>query len=231
MSDQEAMSETHDCGRDAAAYVLGALDPAEAEAFRRHLQQCALCRDEVDALGGVVQALPMAASQLQPPTRLRRRVMRAIRDEPKPSAASRPRKLRRPAPRPALAALLAAGAVAGAIIGGVELSTGGTSGRVIEGQVSGISGSAEIRLIGGHGELIVRHLTPPPVDDVYEVWLRATGAKPVPARVLFTVNRAGAAEVSLPATLRGVSQVMVTPEPSGGSPIPTHSPVIIASLS
>lgn len=230
MSDREAMSETRDCGGDAAAYVLGALDPAEADAFRQHLEQCAVCRDEVDALGGVVRALPMAAPQVQPPRRLRRRVLRAVRDEPKLAAAPRPRTLRLPAPQAVLAALVAAVAVAGAVVGGVELSTGETGGRVIHGQVSGISGSAELRLTDGHGELIVRHLTPPPPRHVYEVWLKAPGANPVPANVLFTVNTAGRADVSLPAELHGVSQVMVTPEPSGGSPIPTHSPVIVASL-
>jgi anti-sigma-K factor RskA len=231
MSGQEAMSETHDCCGDAAAYVLGALDPAEAEAFRRHLEQCAVCRDEVDALGGVVQALPTAAPQVQPPKRLRGRVLRAVRGEPKPAAAPRARTPRLPAPQPALAALLAACAVAGAVVGGVELSTGGAGGRVIHGQVSGVSGSAELRLAGGRGELIVRHLTPPPRGHIYEVWLKAPGANPVPASVLFTVNTAGGADVSLPGELRGISQVMVTPEPRGGSAMPTHSPVIIASLS
>ena len=36
-----------DCGADAAAYVLGSLERSEAEAFRAHLQTCAVCRDEV----------------------------------------------------------------------------------------------------------------------------------------------------------------------------------------
>ena len=39
-----------DCGNDAAPYVLGALEPAEARAFARHMQSCAVCRDEVAAL-------------------------------------------------------------------------------------------------------------------------------------------------------------------------------------
>jgi hypothetical protein len=49
--------------------------------------------------------------------------------------------------------------------------------------------------------------------------------------VLFTVNTAGGADVSLPSALRAVSQVLVTPERNGGSPFPTHHPVIVASLS
>jgi anti-sigma factor RsiW len=33
-----------DCGKDAAAYVLGALDDLEAAAFRRHMASCEACR-------------------------------------------------------------------------------------------------------------------------------------------------------------------------------------------
>jgi anti-sigma-K factor RskA len=230
MSDQEAMSGTQDCGGDAAAFLLGALDPAEAEAFRRHLEQCAVCRDEVDSLGGVVQALPMAAPQIRPPKRLRRNVMRAVRHEPKPASKPRQSILRLPVRRAAVAALSAV-VVAGAVVGAVTLFAGGTGGALVHAQVSGISGSAELRLTGGRGELLVHHLTPPAPGHVYEVWLKSPGAAPVPASVLFTVNAAGGADVSLPAELRGVSQVLVTPEPAGGSPAPTHRPVIVASLS
>lgn len=231
MSERDAMSETHDCGGEAAAYALGALEPAEADAFRRHLEECAVCRDEVDALGGVVQALPMAAPQVQPPRRLRRRVLRAARSEPRGAAGA----TRRRSPvvrmrRPALAALGAAVLAAGAIVAGVELSRGGPHSRVIQAQVTGISGSAELRLSDGRGELIVRHLTPPPPGHVYEVWLKAPGANPVPASVLFSVNSGGGADVGLPAELHGISDVLVTPEPRGGSPTPTHPPVIVASL-
>jgi len=230
MSDHEAMAGNRDCGGDVAAYLLGALDPHEAEGFRLHLEQCAVCRDELESLGGVVQALPMAAPQVSPPKRLRRNIMRAVRDEPKPASRSRPRVLALRAPRAALATLSAL-VVAGAVVGAVTLLPGGSGGAVIHAKVSGISGSAELRLTDGRGELLVRHLTAPPPGHVYEVWLKAPGAQPVPASVLFSVNAAGGADVSLPATLRGVSQVLVTPEPAGGSPVPTHPPVIAASLS
>jgi anti-sigma factor RsiW len=53
----------HDCGNEAAAYALGALEPAEAKAFARHMESCAVCRDEVAAFALVVDALPLAAPQ------------------------------------------------------------------------------------------------------------------------------------------------------------------------
>ena len=231
MSESETMSETHDCGGDAAPYILGALELDEAEAFRRHLEQCTVCRDELEALRGVVQALPMAAPQVSPPRSLRRRVLRAARDEPRLSP-SPPRLVRLgwAAPRMTLATLGATLVAAAVVVTGVELSSGSSVGRVIQAQVSGISGTAQLRLSGSHGELIVHHLTPPPSGHIYEVWLKAPGARPVAASVLFSVNAKGAADVGLPAELHGISQVMVTPEPRGGSPLPTHAPVIVASL-
>ncbi len=231
MSEREIMSETHDCGGDAAAYVLGALELDEAEAFRRHLEQCTVCRDELEAFTGVVQALPMAAPQVSPPKSLRRRVLRAAREEPRRSLPA-PRRVPRawPAPRMALATLGAALVAAAVVVTGIELSSAGSGGRVIQAQVSGISGTAQLRVKGNHGELIVHHLTPPPTGHVYEVWLKAPGARPVPASVLFSVNANGAADVGLPAQLHGISLVMVTAEPRGGSPAPTHTPVIVASL-
>ena len=62
MSDEERMPGSHECG-DAAAYVLGALDPQELEAFRAHLEQCTICRDEVAEFGLVMEALPIAVPQ------------------------------------------------------------------------------------------------------------------------------------------------------------------------
>lgn len=54
---------------------------------------------------------------------------------------------------------------------------------------------------------------------------------PAPTTALFGVNAAGAADVGIPGSLHGVTLMMVTPEPAGGSPVPTHSAVITASLS
>jgi hypothetical protein len=47
---------------------------------------------------------------------------------------------------------------------------------------------------------------------------------------LFTVSATGAAKVRLGGDLHGVSQVLVTQEPAGGSPSPTHPALIAARL-
>jgi anti-sigma-K factor RskA len=231
MTDQERTSDKHDCGGDAAAYVLGALEPHEAEAFRSHLAECTVCRDEVEALGGVVQALPMAAAQYRAPRSLQRRIMRDVRHEPR--LAPEPRRNRwRPvlAGRVGLTSALAACAVAAAaVVTTVELSAGGAA-TVIQARVSGIAGSAQLRVAHGRGELVVRHLTPPGRGNVYEVWLQSGSAAPVPASVLFGVSSGGNADVGLPTRLHGVRSVLVTSEPLGGSKAPTHRPVIVARL-
>jgi anti-sigma-K factor RskA len=231
----DGMTGAHECGADAAAYVLGALEGAEAEAFRAHMDSCAICRDEVEAFGVVAQALPLAAPQQPLPKGLKRRVMQEVRREAKPARARQPRmgwrlSAARLTPRTALAGFAALAVVVAAGITGLE-APGSGAGRLITAQVSGISGSAQLKVVNGHGELVVRHLTRPGRGKVYEVWVKAAHAKPVPASVLFAVSSNGDADVSLPKSLHGVSTVLVTPEPLGGTPAPTHTPVITAQLS
>ncbi len=76
-------TEHHDCGADVAAYALHALDPEEAAAFERHLEQCTICRDELTAFRSVIDALPMSVPAVTAPRKLRRHVMAAIAAEPK----------------------------------------------------------------------------------------------------------------------------------------------------
>jgi len=225
------MPGTPDCGADAAAYVLGALEPEEAELFRSHLDQCAVCRDEVESFGGVVQALPLAAHQYEPPRGLKRRVLQEVQREQAVAAREGVRRRRTwRGPRQLLAGGAAALVAAGGVVTAIELSAG-VAATVVTAQVSGIAGSAQLRVTGGHGELVVRHLTPPKHGHVYEVWLQSGKAEPVPASVLFGVNSSGDADIGIPKSIhRGISKVMVTQEPLGGRPRPTTTPVIVARI-
>ncbi len=126
----------------------------------------------------------------------------------------------------ALAAIVAAVVIAGALV----IPGSGSSSRVVTAQVIGHSGDAKLRITGGHAELIVNHLSAPPAGKIYEVWLARAGHAPSPTKALFSVTRSGAGDVEVPGDLHGVSAVMVTTEPAGGSLKPTTPAVIRARL-
>jgi anti-sigma-K factor RskA len=216
------------CGEDAAAYVLGALEPAEADAFRRHIAECVVCREEVAAFEHVTEALPPAGSaRYEVPKALRRRVMREVRATPKTAPVNRRRGIRLPTGLP-LAWGGALAAVVVAVIVAIALGTGGSSGtQVIQASV----GSAQLRIAGGHADLIVHRLAQPPRGRIYEMWVQRGGAQPEPTGTLFSTTSTGTASVGVPGGLHGVSAVMVTQEPAGGTSVPTSAPVIVARVS
>jgi anti-sigma-K factor RskA len=229
MIQRDRTGGTHDCGGDAAAYVLGALEADEAQAFRKHLESCAVCRDEVMALQQVADALPMAAPQQPVPRGVRRRVLRAVRADARLQSSAMRRRWQWPSlalERPALA-LAATAAAAAAIFAGVEIGTSGSSGTRL---ISASVGNAEVRVSGSHADLLVRHLPPLAHGRIYEMWLQRGQQPPVSTHTLFTVTKNGTGEVGVPGSVKGVSRLMVTAEPAGGSLAPTTTPVIVASL-
>jgi anti-sigma-K factor RskA len=235
MTVDDRRPEWSDCGHDAAAYALGALESEEAIAFRRHMVGCVVCRDEVAALRGVADALPMAAPQMAAPRSVKRRLMTEVRADAKRRRRAAGRRWTRVRPvwpahgRPAMAAgaLLAAIALA---VGAVELGSG-SGPQLVRATVVGGTGTAVLRLSGGHAELAMQRIPAPPPGRIYEVWLKRGTQAPSPTSALFDVTRSGAGAVDVPGDLHGVSEVLVTPEPLGGSLVPTRAPVIVAPLS
>jgi len=122
-------------------------------------------------------------------------------------------------------------AIAAIAVGSIELDLSGASGPwAYATQVAG-QGSAEVAITGGHAELIVHHFSPPPAGQIYQVWLERPGRAPARTNALFSVTANGNGDVEVQGNLHGVDVVMVTPEPVGGSRVPTHPPVIRARLS
>lgn len=214
----------HDCGNDAAAYALGALEPAEARAFERHMESCAVCRDEVAAYALAADVLPLAAPQLEAPRALRGRVMREVRHDSRAKAGSAPSRKRVP-PRLAFGFATALAAAAALVIA-LSVSTGGSGTKVIQANV----GSAQLQVSGGHGQLVVAHLPAPHAGRIYELWIQHGRSAPSPS-TLFSVDRKGTADIGVPGALHGVTHVLVTNEPAAGSRAPTTRPLIIATLS
>ena len=236
MSERDRTADRRECGGDVAAYALGALDPAEAEAFRRHLETCAVCKEELASFQQVVNELPLAAPPRGAPAAVRRKVMREVNADARrrrdPGAPGRARRSGGAASRLVTRPVLAMGVallIAVGVAVGVSAISSGPSTRVIHGQVVG-SGTAQLRILRGRGSLVVRHFAQPPAGKIYEVWLVRGKSPPSPTSALFSVTSAGNGVVAVPGSLHGVSSVLVTPEPMGGSPKPTHTPVISVSL-
>lgn len=223
--------ENGDCGRDVAAYALGALEPDEARALEAHLETCAVCRDELAALAGATDVLPLSAPQLAVPRGLRRRVMADVRRHPRSSGEDRARgRQRLSLGRPALA-LAGAAALAAAVALGALVTSSSTSGpRVVQASVVPAGASAQLRVNSGQAALVLSRMPAPPAGKIYEVWLKRGAAAPSPTDALFGVTSSGSASVAVPGDLHGVTAVLVTPEPRGGSLAPTHAPVVVAQL-
>jgi anti-sigma factor RsiW len=225
---------------DVGAYLLGALPELDAQAFRRHLQECSDCRDELEHLRPAADALPRAVEPFVPPTSLKRSLMEVVKAEARErggiEAVGRRRFFSRSrlAIVPTRAALAGAVAVlvAGAAIGfGVDRATrGGGGARTIAARVdrSILSrGSARLEVPSGgrSATLVVRNLPPPPAGKVYEVWIQRGGGVH-PAGALFDVGRDGRGAAAIPGGVTGASAVLVTREPSRGSLKPTERPSI-----
>ncbi|MEQ1912022.1 MAG: anti-sigma factor [Vicinamibacterales bacterium] len=79
----------HDVLREASGlYVLGTLEDDERAGFEAHLTSCETCAAEVRSLRSVSDALPFAATQVDPPASLRARILAAAGAPGASSAAS-----------------------------------------------------------------------------------------------------------------------------------------------
>jgi anti-sigma-K factor RskA len=223
----------HDQWADSlGAWLLGALPEDEAAGFKRHLDECAVCREDAAALQAAVDALPASAEPHAPPPALKQRVMAVVESEAALLRAAGPAS-DRPEPRrrswfrglgwrPALALGLAALAIG--FLGAQALQSGT---RTITAQLEN-GGSASLEVEDGQGRLVATRLPDPPSGRVYQVWLDKGGKAPEPTNVLFTPSRDGSASADVP-SLDGVKRVMVTDEPPGGSPSPTGKVLLTAS--
>jgi anti-sigma-K factor RskA len=68
---------------DLALYALGALENAERTALEAHLEQCALCRRELQQLQGDLGLLGLSTAGPAPPARARARLLAAVAKEPR----------------------------------------------------------------------------------------------------------------------------------------------------
>jgi anti-sigma-K factor RskA len=229
-------------GIDTGAYVLGALMEDEHREFAEHLRRCADCRREVAELQVAADALPLAATPVDPPAHLRERIMSVVREEARLQAAARGeredrreraprwRRWRLPGIAPIPAAIAACALLALGVAAGVLIDRSQGTAREVPAQVAVAGASGTLRVEDdGDAALQLSDMPQPPPGRVYQVWLKRPGAEPAPTDALFTPSRDGSASVDVPGDVRTVDQVLVTDEPRGGSRKPTRNPVIVAS--
>jgi hypothetical protein len=186
------------------------------------MERCTACREEVVALTPVLDALPSCAPTHRVPRALRRRVLRSVRAEPKSTAPRRPRTARVTALlHSAPAGWLALGATMVAAAFVVQIGTPGPGEHTVTARV----GHAQLRVASGHGELVAERLPRLAPNRTYELWVQRGSHPPAPS-ALFAPDGRGTANVSVSGDLHGVSRLLVTVEPRGGSLMPTTRAVI-----
>jgi anti-sigma-K factor RskA len=217
------------------AFALDALSSEEAAQFRTHLEECAVCRQEVRELRAAAAQMG-AVEAIAPLESLKARVLatadRTPQKPPKVSPLSQARG-RRWAPR--LAAAAAAVVVAGAGALGIAQITGdgGTTlqAGVVQVFESDDAHTAEVDTSHGavrvatspeRGEMAVDTSGLHTLDQghVYQLWSIVDGT-PVSVGVLDDPGKGASMAMPEPGT-----QVAITVEPAGGSERPTTDPIV-----
>ena len=206
---------------DVGAYLLGALNDLERQAFERHLRGCAECQEELARLRPAADALPGSVQQFEPPARLKASLMEVVEREARVTELPR-RRFTRPL---AVAAVLLLGLVVGfgvAQLGGDETRTVAVTADKALPQAGGT-----LDIEDGTGTLQLHDMPELRGPRVYQVWLQH-GDQLVPART-FEVGASGTGRVQL----RGVDDadgVYVTREPRGGAQVPSEDPIVSVPL-
>jgi len=223
----------------AAAYALGALEPAEARAFEEHVTGCPRHDEELAAHRRVTGGLARAADPIAPPAGLRGRILAAAEAErPAPTRTRAPiefpvERARERGPRFSISWAVAAafGVIAlGLAVWNVSLRSdddGGPEGPT-EYAFAGTGGAGEVIRVPGSNLVVVelRDLQNLAADQDYQVWAIA-GGEPQSLGVLRVQD--GTAILAGEAT-GSIEAVAVTIEPAGGSPLPTSDPILTAPL-
>jgi anti-sigma-K factor RskA len=226
-----------------AAYALGVLPSAEAQAVAAHLQTCEECRAEYQFLKPAVTAVAFSAeactdtaSGASVSPLLKARIMKRVR-------AGAPRQSQ-PGIWPAYA--VAAACLALAILTGLaDLSLNDRLNREraqAAAQAQTIAdltapdaqrypfAGGEVLTHGARLYVAFHALPPPPLGHVYQAWTLAKGATTVAPSVTFQPENGGLALVRLPETATTIVAVAVSVEPEGGSKQPTTKPIAMVRI-
>jgi len=226
---------------DVGAYLLGAMNDLERQAFERHLNGCSECRDEVERLRPAAEALPGSVEQLAPPPGLKARLMAEVEGdgaaaaertgaaaERTGAAADRRRGWLSGIRLPRMA-YVAAALLLGLVIGFGVAQLGGDDSRTVPVTVAKAMPDAggTLRISGSDATLRLHDMPELSASRVYQVWIQH-GDRMVPART-FEVGSNGRGDVDLP-SVDDAQGVYVTREPRGGAQVPSENPIVSVPL-
>lgn len=243
--------ERHDIHEQSVgAYLLGALDEHEIPHFEAHLEECHLCRDELEHLRPAIDALARSVTPLPAPPAVKAALMTEVEADLRERGGlpARPGILARvrerfalrggslAGMRPAVALVAAASVLLVGVVTGFAISQG-TSEPGAETLAATVD---ETNIPGGSGSLLVPGETDagailrvhgmPPLDtkSVYQVWVQRDGE--TISQSLFSVGTDGDGAAAVSEDLEGADAVMVTREQAGGARAPSGDAIITVPL-
>lgn len=244
--------------QDLAEYVLGTLDVSRAAEVRDHLESCAACRRELDALRTDAAHYALSAVGPQPPSRARDRLLHAIEAEPRMELERRSRRLAW-LPGLVMASLAALALVFGAesvvlhrLVHSLERDNSKLEASLQKQQALWAAlnspDAVHMTLASAHkpmpeGRVIyvpkrgtvvffANYFAPAPDKKVYQLWLMpANGHEPMPCGT-FKPGESGMASFTMEGMPENVpaKDFAVTLEPDGGSQKPTM-PILMSATS
>ena len=232
-------------------FAVGVAEDPERSEIRAHLdRECPVCTPAVLGARELAALLATAVPAVQPPARLRRRVLAIA--QPATSQWSW---------APLWAAVAAAAVIAAIFFNSrvhraeAELARAQTAAAAQTRELARLNLAFEIlnqlesrQVVFGAGApapprgrvfvhprrgvlLIASNLPPAPAGKAYEMWVIPRGAKPLPAGLFQSAPDGTALHVwPGPVDVTGGNAVAVTLEPEGGVPAPTSQPIVVAAL-
>jgi hypothetical protein len=232
-------------------WALYALEPEEERVLRAHLPGCPLCRETMRSTEQVAALVGAAAAQYEPSPALRRRLLAAIQETPRPLLPP-PVDLSVHRARRRTRGLLAAAAAVVAVLGGATTVLGVQVSHLTSQQQAQAAGEAMVRSVVGDpaakravltnsagrpvamivtspsGAVVVPlGLTPNVANQTYVAWGLLPSGPTALASFDVPADSDGPVLVNWPATAAGLTRFAISVEP--GRIMPTTPTNVIAS--
>ena len=222
------------------AYALGCLDPDELALVKKHLPTCPLCQTELRAYQTVADRLPLTVPLVDPPARLKQRLLNSVRAEKTavpPAKSSWWQKLSdagqrlfaRPVWQPVALLLIVGLLISNLILWRQANRTADQLQTVTFAGTENAPGASGVLVFGRDGysgTLIVEGMPPLNREQQYQLWLIQDGQRTDGGVFSVDPNGYSSSHVTAPQALTRYLDFGVTVEPVGGSPGPTGAKVL-----